>query len=54
MTKQNIYKIKLYKYQRVRGYYEELIIADFSPAKVNGFGVELNKPERRKAFVHNK
>lgn len=52
MTKQSIYKIKLFKYQRVRGYFEELIIADFNPAKVNGFGIELNKAP--KAFVNNK
>jgi len=54
MTKQSIYKIKLFKYQRVRGYFEELIIADFNPAKVNGFGIELNKPKTPKAFVNNK
>lgn len=41
MEKQNIYKIQLYKYQRVKGYTEELVITDFQPAKVDGFGVRL-------------
>jgi len=39
----NIYKIQLYRYRRSFGYGEELVIADFAPAKVNGFGVVLNK-----------
>jgi hypothetical protein len=50
MEKQNIYKIQLYKYQRVKGYTEELIITDFQPAKIDGFGVRLaNKQQRREA-----
>ena len=47
MPKQNIYKIQLFKYQRVRGYFEELIVAEFQPAKVNGFGVPLNVYDNR-------
>ena len=47
MPKQNIYKIQLFKYQRVRGYFEELIVAEFKPAKVNGFGVPLNVYDNR-------
>lgn len=54
MTKLSIYKIKLYRYQLAKRYLEEEIIADFNPAKVNGFGIELNKPKMPKAFVNNK
>lgn len=42
MNKQTIYKIQLFKYRRLRNFVEELIVAEFDPAKVNGFGVPLN------------
>ena len=43
MTKQNIYKIQLFRYQAVNKFNEELVIANFNPSKVNGFVVLLNK-----------
>ena len=41
------YKIQLMRSQRVRGYQEEMVVAEFKPAKVNGFGVPLNVYDNR-------
>ena len=47
MTKQNIYKVQLFKYTRLRNFVEELVVAEFKPAKVNGFGVPLSVYDNR-------
>ena len=41
------YKIQLWHCSRVNGYFEKLVVADFNPAKVNGFGVPLNVYDNR-------
>lgn len=41
--KEKVYKLLLFRYRRSTGYREEFVEADFRPAKVNGFGVLLNK-----------
>jgi len=36
------FKVKLFRYQRAKGYEEEIVIASFQPSKVDGFGVVRN------------
>ncbi len=33
------FKVKLFRYQRAKGYEEEIVVASFQPSKVDGFGV---------------
>jgi hypothetical protein len=43
------YKIKLLKATRTDNFSETLVIADFYPAEINGFGKPINaRNERRK------
>ena len=38
------YKLQLWRSRRIGGYFEELVVANFYPAEVSGFGTAINQP----------
>jgi len=42
------YKIQLWHSGRVNGYLEKLVIAEFYPTEINGFGKPINARNERK------
>lgn len=46
--KQASYRIKLWRARRINGFSEELVVAEFCPAKVNDLGIVLNKDKHGK------